>query len=193
VRNRTPPFPSLPGWRARCLPLLAGCALTLAGVAATAADPLNDRLGAHCRGMPSAEEALRRLNAERARGAICRGNAAPGAAAPLRWNDTLAAAAAAQSDDMASVSRMGHYDTRNRGLAERLTAVGYRYSTAVENVAFGYPSLDGVVAAWLASEGHCSNMMNPTVLELGLACSDGTTPGQDRYWTLVLGAPPRSR
>lgn len=143
--------------------------------------------------MPSPEAVLQRLNAERARGAVCRVNNGAQPAAPLRWNDTLAAAAAAQADDMAAVSRMGHYDTKNRGLAERLVAAGYRYSAAVENVAFGYPSLDAVVGAWLASEGHCSNMMNTTVLELGLACSDGTTPGQDRYWTMVLGAPPRGR
>lgn len=144
--------------------------------------------------MPTPEEVLRRLNAERARGVACRAsNTAVAAASPLRWNATLAVAAAAQADDMASVSRMGHYDTQNRGLAERLTAVGYRFSAAVENVAFGYPSLDAVVGAWLASEGHCVNLMNTTVLELGLACSDGTTPGQDRYWTLVLGAPPRGR
>ena len=180
-------------WRGPVRAALAASVLLLAGAAMPASDAPDGRLTAHCRGMPLPEEALRRLNAERARGAVCRADRTLAAAAPLRWNDTLAAAAAAQSDDMASVSRMGHYDTRNRGLSERLTAVGYRFSAAVENVAFGYPSLDAVVLAWLASEGHCVNMMNPTVLELGLACSDGTTPGQDRYWTLVLGAPPRPR
>lgn len=167
--------------------------LLLAGLATAASDAPGNGPAARCRGMPSTEEVLQRLNAERARGAVCRANGSPFAAAPLRWNATLAAAAAAQADDMASVSRMGHYDTKNRGLAERLVAAGYRYSAAVENVAFGYPSLDAVIVAWLASEGHCANLMNTVVLELGLACSDGTTPGQDRYWTMVLGAPPRTR
>jgi uncharacterized protein YkwD len=193
VPNQTTPTPQFRCWRGPARALLAGCALFLAGLASAATETPDDRLKPHCRGMPSPEEVLRRLNAERARGALCRSDGAYPAAAPLRWNDTLAAAAVAQSDDMASVSRMTHYDTRNRGLAERLVAVGYRFSAAVENVAFGYNSLDAVVVAWLASEGHCVNMMNPKVLELGLACSDGTTPGQDRYWTLVLGAPPAAR
>ena len=136
---------------------------------------------------------MRRLNAERSRGAVCRATGTPGAASPLRWSPNLAAVAAAQADDMAALSRMGHQDSRSRGLAERLAAMGYHFSMAVENLAFGYASLDGVVDAWLASEGHCTNLMNTAALELGLACSDGTVAGQDRYWALVLGAPPRPR
>ena len=86
---------------------------------------------------------------------------------------------------------MVHRDSLNRPLPARLSAMGYRYSTAVENVAVGYASLDTVVDAWLASDVHCANLMNAAVLELGLACSDGGGSEADRYWTLVLGAPPR--
>jgi len=110
---------------------------------------------------------------------------------PLRWNNGLAAVAAAQADEMAALKFMGHRDHLNRPLGARLTAMGYRFGTAVENVAVGYPSLDAVVDAWLASEAHCANLMNATVLEFGMACSDGGGNETDRYWTLVLGAPPR--
>lgn len=159
------------------------CALLLAGWSAFAS--------AQCNGTPSPEEALRRLNAERARGVVCSGARPVAIAAPLRWNPGLAAVAAAQAEDMAALRQMGHRDRLDRPLPARLTAVGYRFSTAVENVAFGYPSLDTVVDAWLASEVHCVNLMNAAVLELGLACSDGGGNEADRYWTLVLGAPRR--
>lgn len=117
-------------------------------------------------------------------------------AAPLKWNVSLAAAALSQAQDMAMLNQMGHRDSQNRGLSERLRALDYRFSSAVENVAVGYPSLDAVVDAWLHSEGHCDNLMNAAVLELGVACSDSSAdgaPSEGRYWTLVLGAPPRSR
>jgi len=144
----------------------------------------------------SPEDVLHRLNEARARGAACRPAGDLTKAAPLKWSDSLATAALLQSREMALLGRMGHLDSANRGLAERLRALGYGYSTAAENVAVGYPSLDDVVAAWLASAGHCENLMNAAVLELGLACVDGSEggpPEDRRYWTLVLGAPARAR
>jgi uncharacterized protein YkwD len=148
-----------------------------------------------CGATLSPEDALRRVNEARVHGATCPNAHAPATAAPLRWSDSLATAAQAQAREMALLRRMGHLDSGNRGLGERLRAQGYRFSAAVENVAVGYPSLDDVVVAWLESEGHCENLMNVSVLEVGVACVDeGTTgaPEERRYWTLVLGAPPRS-
>ena len=148
------------------------------------------RCGAHL----TAEEALRRLNAARVRGAVCHRPGALAVASPVTWSPSLAAVALAQSQDMAELARMAHVDRHNRGLAERLKALGYRFSAAVENVAVGYASIDAVFDAWLESEGHCDNLMNGTVLEFGLACSDARPDGGPtlgRYWTLVLGAPQR--
>lgn len=146
---------------------------------------------AQCGSTPSPDDALRRLNAERARGAACHGSAAPGFTTALYWNNGLAAAAAAQVDDMVALKHMGHRDVLNRPLSCRLQAMGYRFSIAVENVAVGNGSLDTVVDAWLASGAHCANLMNAVVLEFGLACSDAGGTEADRYWTLVLAAPPR--
>ena len=115
---------------------------------------------------------------------------------PLAWSESLAAAAQVQAAEMARLHRMTHLDGQNRGLAERLRALGYRYSLAVENLGVGYSSLDDVVDAWLESEAHCENLMNAAVLEFGLACIDAGAVGaaeERRYWTLVLGAPPRPR
>ena len=184
-------MPSLRSLPSRRLPsLLAAAALLVAGLALTPmrADAMAERCGA----TPAPDDALRRVNAIRASGAPCRptGNAS---AAPLRWNAQLADVATAQSREMALLNRMGHRDSLDRGLGERLHAMGYRFSAAVENVAVGYASLDAVVDAWLASDSHCANLMNAAVLELGIACVDGasTVAAEGRYWTLVLGAPRR--
>ena len=149
----------------------------------------------HCNTALSPEAVLQRLNATRTRGAVCHRPGAPTSAAPLAWNPRLAAVAAAQAQDMARLDHMSHRDSRNRDLGERLDAMGYRFSAAAENVAVGYASFDAVVDAWLDSEAHCVNLMNAKVAELGLACSDGSAndSGTGRYWTLVLGAPSRSR
>ena len=62
---------------------------------------------------------------------------------------------------------MSHRDGANRDLAERLRAQGYRFASAMENVAVGYGSVDAVVEAWLESAGHCRNLMNPNFKTMG--------------------------
>ena len=171
-----------------CRPTLARglralCALLLTAWAALAS--------ARCGSAPSPEEVLHRLNAERVRGVACRGAFAATTPPPLRWSTGLASVAAAQADDMLALRKMGHRDLQNRPLSARLQAAGYRFGIAVENVAVGHASLDSVVDAWLASDAHCANLMNAAVLEVGLVCSDGGGNAADRYWSLVLAAPPR--
>lgn len=170
-------------------------ALCLAGAVLTASEAVAEEPVA-CGATLTPDDVLRRLNDARARGRTCRPAGERVTGAPLAWSSSLAAAALVQAREMALLNRMGHRDSENRGLGERLRSLGYRFSAAAENVAVGYPSLDEVVDAWLESEGHCENLMNAAVLELGLACIDGSAAGareERRFWTLVLGAPPRTR
>jgi len=186
-----------PRRRARGASASALCALLLAGLAANAfAEPPDEGAPPHCGAVPTPDEVLQRLNEARGQGADCGHSGKLVVAAPLTWSDSLAAVAAAQSIEMAMLQSMQHRDSRNRGLAERLQAGGYRFSRAAENIAVGYPVLDDVVAAWLESPSHCENLMNPGLLELGLACVDARIEGdasEGRYWTLVLGTPRRAR
>lgn len=174
------------------------CAL-LAGLSlATAARPEALTPAPRCAVAPSPDDVLRVLNATRARGAACQPRNEALSAAPLKWSASLAEVAEAQSRAMAELHSMTHRDSQGRGLTERLAAMGYRFSTAAENVAVGYESFDAVMGAWLDSADHCANLMNAKVLELGLACVDagvghGAEAIEARYWTLVLGAPPRPR
>jgi uncharacterized protein YkwD len=180
--------------RRRGIATLALCAVFVAGLASSNSARPQDAGGARpCGATLEPAEVLRRLNAVRNQGAACHKSDSVVVGAPLLWSERLAAVAAAQSRDMATLKRMRHRDALDRALGERLAVGGYRFSTAVENIAVGYASVDEVVAAWLESVHHCVNIMNGKVVELGLACSDDASlpvAGEGRYWTLVLGAPP---
>ncbi len=144
----------------------------------------------------STEAVLQRLNAIRTAGRACRAAAVPMSTngRPLQWSPSLAAAALTQAHEMALQNRMSHRDRADRALGDRLKAAGYRFTAAYENVAVGYGSADDVVDAWLESEHHCENLMNTAVVELGLACMDGSAMeprSERRYWTMVLATPPQ--
>jgi uncharacterized protein YkwD len=51
-----------------------------------------------------------------------------------------------------------------------------------ENVAWNYPLVAELVAAWLGSPHHCENILNPEFTELGVGKA-GT------YWTQNFGTP----
>lgn len=54
----------------------------------------------------------------------------------------------------------------------RITAVGFRWSSIGENIATGYASPAAVVAAWMASPGHCHNILDPTFRFVGTGVVD---------------------
>ena len=98
-------------------------------------------------------------NAERANAGI----------APFRTSAQLMQAAQLQADQMARLGRMEHelpgaqYPTP----ADRLAAVGYRWSTYGENIAMGQSSAAAVLDAWMHSSGHRANILNSAFREIG--------------------------
>jgi uncharacterized protein YkwD len=134
-------------------------------------------------------DALRVVNQQRAAGAICgaRGSFAPAAA--LTWNARLASAAYGHSRDMADNNYFSHDSLDGRSMADRINATGYTWSTIGENIAAGYGSVQAAVDGWMASEGHCANLMNPSFTEFGLACARNDASRYRLYWTQNLGQP----
>ena len=55
--------------------------------------------------------------------------------------------------------------------AARISAVGYVWRAAGENIATGFKTPRGVVNAWMASTGHCQNILNPTYGNVGTGIS----------------------
>ncbi|WP_424949476.1 CAP domain-containing protein [Deinococcus sp.] len=129
---------------------------------------------------PSTEEQkiLDDVNAARATAHDC-GGAHFAATTALTWNAQLAAAARSHSDDMAhngyreataQEPEAPHIGADGSTPQQRITATGYAWQTSGENVAAGYTvgGSNDVVVAWLASPGHCSNIMNPKFREIGV-------------------------
>jgi uncharacterized protein YkwD len=49
----------------------------------------------------------------------------------------------------------------------RISAAGFAWKSAGENIATGYPTPHAVVNAWMASADHCRNILNPTYSSIG--------------------------
>lgn len=74
--------------------------------------------------------------------------------------------------------------THGADFAARLTAVGFAWSAAGENIATGYITPRGVIRAWIASTGHCQNILNPTYTHVGTGVVDGMVGGgSGATWT----------
>lgn len=133
---------------------------------------------------------LARVNQWRAAGASCRtaGSFAPTTA--LTWNAKLQQAAAGHSQDMVARNFFSHTSYDGRTMSSRIDAVGYNWLSIGENIAAGYPTVIAVVDGWMASDGHCKNLMNPNFKEVGVACVPGTAANPyTPYWTMDLGKP----
>ena len=125
------------------------------------------------------EAVLQRVNAARSDGYVCGMETLPRVAA-LQWNDILFSAAARHTLDMAARNYFAHDTPEGVTFWQRLLAEGYGSFAAGENIAFGQSSVDSVIAAWLGSEPHCRNIMNPLFTEVAVACMNND-------WTMELG------
>lgn len=124
---------------------------------------------------------LQLVNDARAKGCNC-GSTYMQPVAPVTWNDKLEQAALIHSQDMNKNGYFSHTGSDGSSPASRVTSVGYQWSAIGENIAMGYPSEQAVMDAWLASEGHCKNIMNGVYTEMGTAL-DG------KYWSQEFAKP----
>lgn len=131
---------------------------------------------------------LQAINAARAVARSCGGTAMP-AVAPLAWNDALFSAAARHSTDMAVNNYFSHTGLDGRSAAQRIAAEGYAWSWVGENIAAGQTSVSTVMSGWLASAGHCANIMRAEYQDVGVSCVQRSATTYGRYWTMTLARP----
>jgi uncharacterized protein YkwD len=130
---------------------------------------------------------LAQVNAARAKPRLC-GRQRFAAARPLAWNASLGAAAQGHSKAMASGNYFAHRDPDGDMPADRARAAGFRGRQIGENIAAGQGSPNKAMAGWLASPGHCANLMNPMFTQVGAAYATDARSDQGVYWTMVFGA-----
>jgi uncharacterized protein YkwD len=131
---------------------------------------------------PEAKAMLALVNKARSQGRSCGDEGYFSAAPPLQWSAKLAQAATAHGEDMMKRDYFGHTSPSGSTPGDRISATGYAWSWEGENIAFGYDTLRSVMAGWLASPGHCANIMRPQFTEMGAA-----RVGVD--WTQEFGTP----
>ena len=61
--------------------------------------------------------------------------------------------------------------------AARISAAGYVWRAAGENIATGFQTPRSVVNGWMASTGHCQNILNPTYANVGTGVSSHAVRG----------------
>lgn len=108
------------------------------------------------------------VNQRRAAGASCGARGNFGAAPALKMNAALRCAARRHSLDMATRGYFAHNSLDGTTFDRRITQAGYVWSTAGENIARGPTTAEGFVNAWMASDGHCANIMSRNFKDLGV-------------------------
>jgi uncharacterized protein YkwD len=143
--------------------------------------------GSTCGIADFAATALARINQLRAAGADCHTQGSFAPAAPLTWSAQLTQSSEALSQDMVAHNFFSHTGSDGSTLKTRVDATGYAWSSLGENIAAGYSGLEAVLTGWMASDGHCANLMDPDFNQVGLVCVPGTAANTfNTYWTMDL-------
>jgi uncharacterized protein YkwD len=77
------------------------------------------------------------------------------------------------TDEMIATGNFDH----GTDLAGRISAVGYNWQAAGENIATGYATPRSVVIAWMASPEHCRNILDPSFRSIGVGESPSPVGG----------------
>jgi uncharacterized protein YkwD len=105
---------------------------------------------------------------------------------PLRINEQLDLAADLHTLDQASMNNMSHTGSSGSTMGDRIKDAGYVFSTAGENVAYGFTDAATVMNGWMNSEGHRRNILNPDYQEIGIGYAQGSDGRA--FWTQDFGS-----
>jgi hypothetical protein len=107
---------------------------------------------------------------------------------PLKVNNQLAESARRYAVYMAKSNFFGHVGPDGSTLVTRNHAAGYLDAEWLgENIAAGYFSPEAVVAAWMKSIPHKSNILDPNFSEVGVANVSVKGSHYGRYWAQEFG------
>ena len=120
------------------------------------------------------QQVLDLVNAERTKRGI----------SALTLDSNLSSVATKKSQDMVNKNYFDHTSPTYGSPFDMMKQFGISYRTAGENIAKGQKTPQEVVTAWMNSEGHRKNILNPNFTNLGVGIakdSKGTT-----YWTQMF-------
>ena len=146
-----------------------------------------------------AQALLDAINQERASRHTCGNRGTFGPVHSLVWNSNLHASALEHAIDLAISDTFSHdgsgtaSDITGNGrpskFYERIVRNGYsNYYSVGENIAGGQRTLNEVMRAWMASPGHCENIMKSTYTEVGIAIVANDQSTYQIYWAQNFGS-----
>jgi len=147
------------------------------------------------------QEFVKAVNDARAVGRSCGHYGYFKPAPPLKWDDRLYRSAYEHSEDMATTSHYAHSGSgkesdwtaqvlnlaRGSKPPERVSNNGFASRFGGENIAAWYSNTKDVMNAWLSSDGHCSNIMDDEITNLGMAYVENNDSQWGWYWTQDFG------
>ncbi len=101
----------------------------------------------------------------------------------LAPSEKLCDIARVKSEDMKQNRYFTHNSPTYGSPFEMLKYFGVSYRSAGENIAYGYRSPSAVVEAWMNSQGHRDNILNPSFTEIGVGYVQ-----EGHYWTQLFTA-----
>lgn len=123
----------------------------------------------------------------------------------LKWDEALYRAAAEHSEDLAESNTFAHAGsgtqsdwtaqvldlTTGSTMNDRIENNGYtNWSKIGENIAAGSlrDTAQEAIDAWIESEGHCVNLMNPAYTDVAMAHVEKDGSVYIHYWTQNFGS-----
>lgn len=108
---------------------------------------------------------------------------------PLSLDPKASAAAAMLAKDMAKHDHMSHVGPNGADVGKRLTAAGYSYQLAAENVGVGQTSITEMIEGWKKSPPHSRNLLLADAKDIGIAYEYKPDTKYKTFWALVIAAP----
>ncbi len=87
---------------------------------------------------------------------------------PLKTDAPLMASARTKSQDMKDKNYFSHTSPTYGSPFDQMKSLGISYKSAGENIAKGQRTAEEVVTAWMNSEGHRANILNPDYTHIGV-------------------------
>jgi uncharacterized protein YkwD len=110
----------------------------------------------------------------------------------LHYNSKLSSAAQSKAQDMFAKDYWAHYAPDGTSPWSFITAAGYSYTTAGENLAKDFDTSNGVVMGWMNSAGHRANILNSSFVDTGVAVMNGTLQGSETTLVIAFYAAPKA-
>jgi uncharacterized protein YkwD len=158
-------------------------ALLLALAVAACAGSTAERGGPRIRG----DVAAVRLDPAAASGMVSAYRTAKGLPA-VRLDPSLNRMAQIQADAMARQGVLSH--DAGGPFGRRLREAGVETSSAAENIAAGYFSLDATMDSWKRSPSHNKNLLMPRATRFGIALAKAPGTRYQTYWAMVVASDP---